>query len=89
MIDHVRYTKASPGDEIPGTWMPIPEDNEFKRRRGEKAEICCRKCGNVTAIRTHRVSTDGTVTPSLVCPINSCDEHVFGVFENWTPPEQK
>ena len=83
MGDVVVFT-FNPGDEpLKGTWRT---PNEWQRsRRGEKALITCRQCGEETAIVTHTVASDGTVTPSLVCPIPDCTEHIMGRLEGWDP----
>lgn len=31
------------------------------------------------------IADDGTIHPSLVCPEESCDWHVFGRLKGWTP----
>ena len=33
----------------------------------------------------HAIADDGTVTPSIVCPHEGCDWHVFGALEDWVP----
>lgn len=82
MTELVHYPKADPSTRKPGTWM---RTSKFIQQEGIKAYLCCRKCGFVTSIRTHTIDADGTIKPSLVCPIDSCNEHVFGILENWSP----
>lgn len=33
----------------------------------------------------HSIATDGTVSPSIVCPRNGCDWHVMGRLDGWVP----
>jgi len=61
------------------------------------AEICCPGCGRVALVGQHHVvSTDGTVTPSDVCPYDAawaqthgqvaCTFHKFIVLDDWDRP---
>lgn len=90
MTDHVHYAKAETGSRIPLTWQhPDPEKEAFALRTGVKAYLCCSQ-GHLTSIRTHDIRSDGTVHPSLVCPIKRKDgedcDHVWGVLDDWQPP---
>ena len=42
-------------------------------------------CGNghAMSISGHRIIADGTVAPSLVCPIEGCDWHVMAKLGGW------
>ena len=47
------------------------------------ADITCPKCGRIGSLMGHEVAADGSVTPSLVCPQDSCLFHRFGVLDGW------
>jgi len=55
---------------------------------GVLADIWCPK-GHVGILTQHTVMPDGTVHPSLVCPREGCDWHVWGRLLDWTPPTTK
>lgn len=51
------------------------------------AEICCPGCGVVGMLGSnHRVTDDGVVSPSDVCPYPPCTFHVFIVLDDWARP---
>lgn len=51
------------------------------------AELCCPGCGKVALVGdNHTVSTDGTVSPSDVCPFPPCTFHEFIRLDDWDRP---
>lgn len=57
-----------------GTW----------RRMGRRVFITCGQCGAIGQI-DHEVDDQGNVNPSLVCPDDACNWHVWGALEGWAP----
>lgn len=46
------------------------------------AALRCPTCGRVFCLVEHRISTDGRVSPSVVCPYG-CGFHVFLQLDGW------
>lgn len=53
------------------------------------AVITCPRCYQewILSGKIHKVSNDGTVTPSLVCPCEGCDFHEFVKLKDWAFPD--
>ena len=64
-------------DAQKGTWRPLTRDGK------KTARFCCRFCGFVAALDTHRVSDDGIVLPSVQCPVSTCTFHEFIKLGGW------
>lgn len=65
-------------DEQKGVWKGA-------RRDGVRtANVSCGKCGRVASLSGHTISADGTVSPSLVCPHEGCDWHVWVRLMVWS-----
>lgn len=47
-----------------------------------KAELTCSN-GHAISLRGHSISSDGTVTPSVVCTTPGCDFHDFIRLNSW------
>lgn len=60
----------------PGTWKGI------KTAKGRQASFTCPDCGLLGSLINHEVASDGTVTPSVVCPHN-CGFHEFIKLIGW------
>lgn len=83
-MENVKYSRNDITKKaVPGTWQSVEHEPDYNLDRDTMAYLCCRKCGHRTIIRTHKIADDGTVTPSLVCPIQGCDEHVMGTLMEW------
>lgn len=79
MIDFVRAPDpASSAAMMPGTWrreiMPW----------GRSAIACCPH-GHVASLYDHEIASDGTVTPSVVCPTPGCSFHDQVRLVGWLP----
>lgn len=48
-----------------------------------KADMTCER-GHAVSLRAHRISSDGTVHPSVVCLVPGCDFHDFVKLEGWS-----
>lgn len=59
-----------------GTWRPVVLDGK------KTARLSCPGCGSI-ALLDHKIDKEGNVTPSVVCPIQSCDFHEFVKLEGW------
>jgi hypothetical protein len=46
------------------------------------ARVVCPGCGMTFAL-DHDIASDGTVTPSMICPIKSCGFHEYVKLEGW------
>lgn len=42
----------------------------------------CPHCGTAAEL-DHSIASDGTVTPSVVCPVIGCDFHEYVRLEGW------
>lgn len=47
------------------------------------ARVACPDCGQSAPIWYHDIAADGTVTPSLICPMDGCSWHVFVTLLGW------
>ena len=63
----------------PGTWTPATIDGK------RSAVACCPSCGQRGTLDAHAIAADGTVTPLLVCPAESCSYHEFVRLVGWRP----
>lgn len=71
------------GEPAPGTWWPIRwPDHDGERMT---AHVCCPRCGRYTHLHPdyHAIDRDGNVTPSVICPFDSCDFHDFVRLDGW------
>lgn len=59
-----------------GTYKPITVDGK------SSALIVCPGCGMRMQLKTHTVSADGVVTPSVVCRI--CNFHDYILLSDWS-----
>lgn len=41
--------------------------------------------GHRANLAAHTIDADGTVHPSLVCPVEGCGWHVWGQLQDWVP----
>ena len=48
-----------------------------------KASMACHN-GHVLTLRGHRITPDGGVAPSVVCPTRGCAFHAYVRLGNWT-----
>lgn len=63
----------------PGAWLVL-----LKCEGGRSVHLTCGKCGKQTGtLADHTIAADGTVTPSIGCPHDGYDWHIFGVLEGW------
>ena len=61
----------------PLTWLPVHmKDNTLN------ATIVCVN-GHEGWLSEHTIDADGVVTPSCVCPIESCDWHEMIQLQDW------
>ena len=63
----------------PGTWTLV----RSKERGQVTARVACVDCGQSAPIWFHEITADGTVTPSLVCPMEGCSWHVHIKLDGW------
>lgn len=62
----IPYNSWPDGWGVPGTWTMTDGEPWF----------CCPLCKRIGRLwDSHNVSTDGTVTPSLVCSRDTCSYH--------------
>jgi hypothetical protein len=78
VADHVTLTPfQAENDRLPDralTWL--------KTTDGQVAVACGR--GHLAFLDPlHQIANDGTIAPSLGCPADDCDWHVFGRLEGW------
>lgn len=52
---------------------------------GERTAMVSCTRGHVASLSGHIIATDGTVSPSLVCPEAGCDWHVMAKLVGWEP----
>lgn len=51
------------------------------------AELCCPDCGKVGSLGSnHVVASNGTVSPSDVCPFSPCTFHEMIFLDGWNSP---
>ena len=67
----------------PLTWMPFTDD---EKPGALNAGITCGNGHHVSLHPTeHEIADDGTVTPSLDCPVEGCSWHESVKLEGWVP----
>lgn len=62
----------------PGEWFPVTSEGRLTAR------VACPDCGQVATL-DHDILADGTITPSLDCPVG-CGFHEQGRLLEWVPP---
>lgn len=91
----VRFQRVADDNNVPivrGTYRRIFDYwADYCQSKGQSnthwAEICCPGCGKVGLLGSnHTVATDGTVTPSDVCPFPPCVFHDFIALDDWNRP---
>ena len=63
-----------------GEWFPVTAEGRLTAR------VACPECGQVATL-DHDILADGTVTPSLDCPV-ACGLHEDGRLLDWVAPRQ-
>ena len=79
--------KGAPEETAPapaGTWYFFGDDRPY---------LVCPECHHRARLGTHTISDDGTINPSIVCPMASCGDgvprctaHYYGRLEDWRKP---
>ncbi len=61
----------------PGEWAPArTEDGK------DTVDITCPECGRIGSLGCHKISREGEVNPSVLCPFY-CDFHAMIRLEKW------
>lgn len=73
-------------------WRPFSDEpertgatmEEYRQIYGGKTPAVLLSCpkGHLATLQ-HEIASDGTVTPSVGCPIDGCGWHVFVKLEGW------
>jgi hypothetical protein len=66
------------GDPPPGFWKECSGATVYRF----KAELTC-PFGHGMTLKGHEVEENGSVSPSVVCPIRGCEFHEFVVLAGW------
>lgn len=75
MID-ADFTEAAAFEEPPNTWKRVMAD-------GKPTALYTCPNGHTGLIDEHEISSDGTVSPSVVCTENGCDFHDYIKLRDW------
>lgn len=79
-------------DDEPGPWWRgvIRERAVLRDPRDDVKQAHLRgPCGHQMVLgKLHVVAADGTVSPSLVCPIAGCTFHEYVRLEGWADPDK-
>ena len=62
----------------PGEWKPV----QLQKTGERTARLVCPDC-RCRALLDHSIATDGTVTPSVVCPTEGCNFHEMVRLSGW------
>lgn len=72
--------------------LSIPFDQDLSPKTWKGAQTptgrtALLKCsnGHIASLSNHEISTDGVVTPSVVCPHEGCNFHEMVTLEDWKP----
>lgn len=77
---HVPYSSWPNGVPVRGTW------HGGQKAGGKRtALVACPNCGKIASLSDHEIDNSGHVTPSVVCPQNSCEFHEMVVLDGWDP----
>lgn len=74
-----------PKDEsgVKGTWKLLPANRDKK----QLILLTCPNCKGLCTLHNgddyHAIAADGVVTPSVICPHDSCDYHEFIRLLDW------
>lgn len=72
---------VSPWQGTPGTWIPITSSGELT------AMLCCSNGHQGMLAHSdgpgHEISTEGVVSPSVVCTTEGCDFHELVTLVGW------
>jgi hypothetical protein len=79
---HRTHTPADPADPV--------ERGHYAKSLDPKRSGCgwgvirCPECGKLATLGdNHEVASDGSISPSLVCPFPPCTFHVSARFADW------
>lgn len=72
-----RAKRETRWNAVPLTWWPGTANGK------RTATAVCDK-GHAASLDDHTIQPDGTVQPSLVCPIEDCGWHVMARLEGWS-----
>jgi len=69
----------------PGAYHKLaPLTWHFERDyRSRLAPVVVCSNGHESTMTTHTVAADGTVSPSMVCPVEGCQFHEYVQLEGW------
>jgi hypothetical protein len=70
------------GDWEPGTWSGMDTSQYSFVDADRSANMVCTN-GHQLSLINHKISSDGTVSPSVICPEKGCDYHEFITLEGW------
>ena len=72
-----KFVRATNGGRPPGSWKPAVGSG--------KANLTCPGCNGSMSLCNHAVSSDGVVTPMLVCPNHDCEFEAYAELSGWIP----
>ncbi len=73
--------ERSPGPTPPkGKWTPI-----LRAKALPSALLACPTCGSQGSLHDHDISSEGHVTPSVVCSQEGCTFHDYAKLTDWPP----
>lgn len=64
-------------------YLPLSWKGVFLGTKARTASFTCSK-GHTLCLRQHAIADDGTVTPSVVCPIDGCTFHEWIKLDKWS-----
>ncbi len=73
----IQRSYTEPFDNVALTWKPVTQKDVL-----DTATVVCAR-GHSGLIDEHRIASDGTVSPSLVCTQNGCDWHIWVILRDW------
>lgn len=73
----ISLSKDNNAEFAPLTWRKVMRDGQ------PRATMVCAN-GHYGALVDHTISQDGTVTPSVVCPVTGCGFHEYVRLDGWT-----
>jgi hypothetical protein len=78
----MKIARDTTGVLPPLTWRSWDSSKHISARQDKTADMSCDN-GHSFTLMNHTISTEGSVSPSVVCPNIRCNFHEYVVLEGW------
>lgn len=78
------YAHCGHVHEAKGVWERRQISQSVTEPRVKTAALSCPNCGQAASLIDHDIASDGTVSPSVVCPMAECGFHDMVQLIGWS-----